>query len=312
MAFNKKEWTDRQTEYPNRRRLSEVENQQGVFDVMREEGIILENGVPYNAETMNDLENRIESAIEDIIPMTISATGATSGVLPKLNMVQDGFELKDGAIIVAKLHIDIPSGTVVTLKINDIDEIVIVNLEGETILPPLITGTYITMIYSSDKNVYIAQVPGSVPKLTFERAIQTDLSSSASASFNGTSNVIPGVKNILGTGNGGTGNNQGIAPSATKLQTGRQFRVNVGSNGTGTFDGTANTDMGVFGTLSLTNGGTGRSDGISANNVLGGRFTDTVYALNANIGGTRLMNTEIQTKAGVTVATSAVVWRRKY
>ena len=50
-------------------------------------------------------------------------------------------------------------------------------------------------------------------QLTTARNIQTNLASTAAASFNGTANVTPGVTGILPIANGGTGNSKGKAPS---------------------------------------------------------------------------------------------------
>lgn len=59
MAFSLKNWLNRQSEFPNRRRLTEVE--EGVFDVDRAEGVIAVEGDVFDAATMNDLEGRINS-----------------------------------------------------------------------------------------------------------------------------------------------------------------------------------------------------------------------------------------------------------
>ena len=53
----------------------------------------------------------------------------------------------------------------------------------------------------------------------------------------------------------------GNAGTATKLQTGRAIRTNLGSTIAVTFDGSANVTPGVTGTLPIGNGGTGRTDG---------------------------------------------------
>lgn len=60
MAFNKKVWVDRVSEYPTRRKLAKVQ-EPDIYDVQRDEGNILEEGDAFAASTMNDLENRIES-----------------------------------------------------------------------------------------------------------------------------------------------------------------------------------------------------------------------------------------------------------
>lgn len=62
MAFVKKEWVDRQTEFPSRRQLVPVSGKPNTYDVQRAEGVILEEGDAFDAKTMNDLERRIEQA----------------------------------------------------------------------------------------------------------------------------------------------------------------------------------------------------------------------------------------------------------
>ena len=62
MAFNKKTWVDRNVEHPARRKLTAVSGEADTYDVVRAEGTITEVGDAFNAETMNDLEDRIETA----------------------------------------------------------------------------------------------------------------------------------------------------------------------------------------------------------------------------------------------------------
>lgn len=74
MAYAKKVWKDRQTEYPTRRRLSPT-GTEDVYDVSRDEGLVIEEGDAFSAANMNDLEGRIES----LIPRTLSFSLASSG-----------------------------------------------------------------------------------------------------------------------------------------------------------------------------------------------------------------------------------------
>ncbi len=66
MGFVKKVWKDRKVEFPGRRRMAPVQGQDGVFDVMRAEGRVTEEGCPYNSQTMNDLEDRVAGGLEDM------------------------------------------------------------------------------------------------------------------------------------------------------------------------------------------------------------------------------------------------------
>lgn len=65
MAYEKKTWKNRQSEYPNRRTLAPVDGQENTYDVTRAEGLVMEEGDPFDQESMNDLENRIYSGFAD-------------------------------------------------------------------------------------------------------------------------------------------------------------------------------------------------------------------------------------------------------
>ena len=78
MAYSKKNWTDRQAEYPGRRKLTAT-GTPDVYDVQREEGLVVEEGDVLGAQNLNDLENRIEAGFEN---HTHTAGDITGGVLP--------------------------------------------------------------------------------------------------------------------------------------------------------------------------------------------------------------------------------------
>ena len=64
MSFVKKTWKDRISQFPNRRTINDGYVTKQVT-VGRDEGVVTEEGTPYNATEMNDLENRIYAAIEE-------------------------------------------------------------------------------------------------------------------------------------------------------------------------------------------------------------------------------------------------------
>ena len=65
--FNPYEWVQRQTQYPNRRTLTDATTQvQQTVYVERNEGTVTEEGTPFTGQTMNGLEGRIDDAFEDI------------------------------------------------------------------------------------------------------------------------------------------------------------------------------------------------------------------------------------------------------
>lgn len=59
MAFKKKTWTDRVAEFINRRILTKEDGSTELVSVARSEGNISVEGDAFNAENMNDLEQRI-------------------------------------------------------------------------------------------------------------------------------------------------------------------------------------------------------------------------------------------------------------
>lgn len=66
MAFNKKIWRDRVAEFINRRLLTKENGSTELVTVARDEGTISVEGDAFNAETMNDLEDRVESAVNEL------------------------------------------------------------------------------------------------------------------------------------------------------------------------------------------------------------------------------------------------------
>lgn len=67
MAFQKKTWVDRLTEFATRRIITNVTTrEETLVEVARAEGDIYEAGDAFNAETMNDLEDRIAAQFEEV------------------------------------------------------------------------------------------------------------------------------------------------------------------------------------------------------------------------------------------------------
>lgn len=103
MSFLKKIWTDRISEYPNRRMLTNEDNTTNVVTVARDEGTISQPGDAFSATNMNDLENRIEDGFNElnsnlfvykVVNFTLMSTsGDTSYTLP------DGFTNANCAVI---------------------------------------------------------------------------------------------------------------------------------------------------------------------------------------------------------------------
>lgn len=85
MAFESKTWADRLSQYPNRRKIKDVENNsESIVDITREEGNIYSSGTSFSAKNMNDLEARIAS----MFPVSIEngGTGGTTATEARQNL----------------------------------------------------------------------------------------------------------------------------------------------------------------------------------------------------------------------------------
>ena len=70
--FERKTWINRQSEHPARRRLTPTGND-NEYDVARAEGVIMEDGDAFDAETMNDLEKRVAEGFSTLDPADLGA-----------------------------------------------------------------------------------------------------------------------------------------------------------------------------------------------------------------------------------------------
>ena len=90
MTFVKKTWKNRQSEYPNRRVLTDENGDTQVVTVAREEGSITEEGDAFSAENMNDLEERIAQAITSITDAFVLDGDVMTIDLDKMNGASNG------------------------------------------------------------------------------------------------------------------------------------------------------------------------------------------------------------------------------
>lgn len=87
-GFEKKTWIKREVEHPGRRRL-EPAGEDGIFDVTREEGQVVKAGDAFSPENMNDLEERILTAllakldVTGTLPVANGGTGQTTLALAR-------------------------------------------------------------------------------------------------------------------------------------------------------------------------------------------------------------------------------------
>lgn len=79
VMYERKTWKNRETEFPGRRRMTAVDGQEDVFDVSREEGLILEEGDAFDADTMNNMEQRVGEGFSNTCQYLYKATFLLDG-----------------------------------------------------------------------------------------------------------------------------------------------------------------------------------------------------------------------------------------
>lgn len=65
-GFVKKTWKDRISEYPTRRTLTKEDGSTELVTVSRSEGTVSQEGDAFSADNMNDLETRVDNALNEV------------------------------------------------------------------------------------------------------------------------------------------------------------------------------------------------------------------------------------------------------
>ena len=87
MAYTKKTWKDRVSQYLNRRKLTDINTgTTQTVNVVRDEGNVTEDGDTFTAANMNDLEDRIDTAFDELTAADISYSAGVS-VTDKLDEI---------------------------------------------------------------------------------------------------------------------------------------------------------------------------------------------------------------------------------
>lgn len=76
-GFEKKNWINRQSQYPNRRKLVETEFE-NTYEIERAEGEVTEPGNAFDADNMNELETRIANAFSTLEDKDIKITDSSN------------------------------------------------------------------------------------------------------------------------------------------------------------------------------------------------------------------------------------------
>lgn len=134
------------------------------------------------------------------------------------------------------------------------------SFDGSTNITPGVSGTLGVANGGTGQTNLDAVTVGKAKALNTARTVRTNLATTATASFDGTANIVPGVTGTLPVTNGGTGQTNLDAVTVGKakaLNTARNIQTNLASTSAASFNGTANVTPGVTGVLPISNGGTG-------------------------------------------------------
>ena len=148
MAYQKKTWKDRLTQYPNRRTLTDTTTgTTQTVDVARAEGEVGEAGDAFSEENMNAMETRIDNAFSDkVLPKygtcsTASATAAKEATLAN----KDDWKLATDAMVCIKFANDVPANATLNVESSGAKAIY---FHGAAITADIIAGGDIaTLIY---------------------------------------------------------------------------------------------------------------------------------------------------------------------
>lgn len=132
-----------------------------------------------------------------------------------------------------------------------------------------------------------AQLAAVTDALQAQDAVLLDsINTKADSGINSDITELTGLMTPLSTSQGGTGNTTGNAVTATKLLVARAVQVALGSAASASFDGSADINPGVTGTLPLANGGTGATSAPAARTALGSGTTgDAVFISTTPLAG---------------------------
>lgn len=120
-GFIKKTWKDRISEYPTRRTLTKEDGSTELVTVSRSEGTVSQEGDAYCADNMNDLEKRVDDALneansnlseEDITNQFSAGSGCTIDylkIIKKGNMIYATGRVIIGSASTETIILNVPS-----------------------------------------------------------------------------------------------------------------------------------------------------------------------------------------------------------
>ena len=114
-------FTDRVVEHPGRVQLVSVSGETDVYDMIRAEGTVAEEGTPFNAETFNAIAQDILDHVPDIAGHAVfyGECDTAAGTSPKTVTVDSDFVLEAGAVVAVKFTNENTNSGSTSLKVND-------------------------------------------------------------------------------------------------------------------------------------------------------------------------------------------------
>ena len=119
--FTKKTWKDRRAEFINRRTLTKEDGTEEIVTVARNEGEISVEGDAFNAETMNNLEERIAAGL-DTVDKSIAETNQhlANEIRDTQNNINENYKITQGSIEDLRTYTD-KSIAHTNENVNDLD-----------------------------------------------------------------------------------------------------------------------------------------------------------------------------------------------
>lgn len=100
--FKAKTWTNRVTEFPTRRILTKEDGSSEIVTVARAEGSVSAEGDAFNAENMNDLEERIGTAINGLFKPYNVSSGTKAFTANQTGWLEIPISIPEGYKVIAQ------------------------------------------------------------------------------------------------------------------------------------------------------------------------------------------------------------------
>ena len=162
MAYTKKTWKDRVSQYINRRKLTDINTgTTQTVTVVRDEGNVTEAGDTFTAANMNDLEDRIDNAFDALTAADISYSAGVSVA----DKIDDLTTVTTGTATLDSTYLNAPAEINNWAKVGRLVELHLTvgvkttfaspNVIATGYPPPLVTGRFLGLDASNNSPIRV-------------------------------------------------------------------------------------------------------------------------------------------------------------